>query len=176
MKRIALALVACAGLGFIAGRHNPSAPGALHPQTATPVVERQKAADSGAVVAPLVAKLLPGGGESESPSKAAPPDIEDGAISAGGNFRYSRSRRSWIPIDHGNRRYTHNRQPVTAAHLIAEHGHHPDSVAAWTQTEIEIAHANDHAAEVAKASSGHWEIQQVCGRRGCSNVRVWVQD
>jgi hypothetical protein len=170
MKRIALALIVCAGLGFVAGQ-KPATSENVAVVACTPapaIVDTEPAVEQPQT--PLVEKLLP-----------KKPQLVDGQLSPGKNFSFSEARNAWIPIDKGQRRHLHNRQPVTAAHLIAEHGHAPSSVARWTQREIEICHANDHAQEfaakqAARASSGHWEVQQVCGRRGCNNVRVWVQD
>jgi hypothetical protein len=145
MKRIALALIACAGCGFLAGRTQPEPDGV--PDNPKPTVAAPETDETPAIQTPLVAKLLPGGGVKEAPSKAAPPAFVgpyDGDLSPGGNFRYSAARNLWVPVDKGNRRYTHGGQSVGAAHLI-EHGHHHSAVAKWTQAEREIAHANDHA-------------------------------
>lgn len=114
-------------------------------------VARPAVSEGQPVETPLVATLLPGGGESESPSKAAPPDhfvepnkLVDGQLSEDGYFRLDLKYGTWRPVDFGHPRYSHNGGPVGAEHLIREHHHARSSVEKWTQEDLEIAHANVH--------------------------------
>ena len=145
-KTAILALLACAGLGFAAGRSDKTAATSAQVyanQSAGPQRSEPGPATEGQPVeSPLVAKLIPQPVKVQAKAK---PTVLEGQLSKGGNFRYESARNIWVPVDKGNRRYTHGGRPVGAAHLI-EHGHHPSCVYKWTQSEMEIAHANDHAA------------------------------
>lgn len=141
MTRIALALIVCAGLGFAAGKHQPNPP-AVARSPAKPAEVLTTRSEGQPAKTPLVEKLIP--------KKPAGP--ADGDLSTGGKFRYESRRNAYIPVDFGNRRYTHGGQAVGAAHLV-EHGHDPSAVAVWTQAEREIAHANDHASQASTRSA-----------------------
>ena len=147
--RIALALIACAGLGFAAGKADKNAATsqqvvACAPAPATAIV------DAGPVVeqpqTPLVEKLLPkedyGPVIPIGPPKKVGPS--DGQRTADNFFEYDATRNIWAPVDHGHTRYTENGHAPTAEHLIREHGHARSSASKWTQAELEIAHANSH--------------------------------
>jgi hypothetical protein len=167
-KLLTAAALTLAGLG-LACNHKPSAPGALHPQTATPSVEPVRDDDGGAVVpTPSVAKLLP---------KAKPAGPVDGERSADGYFEYESARNIYVPVDFGHPRYTHGGQRVGLEHLIAEHGHARSSAGEWTQNELEVAHANSHYWEkthgatrqvAAPASS----FTSACPNGNCGNTKM----
>lgn len=155
-KRIALALIACAGLGFVAGRtpvlptdsrrSEPAPAETLDVRSESQPVEpswvRKNARPIPAPPAqtPLVEKLL----VKEPAVVKESLTVQGGQLSPGGNFRFSAARNAWIPVDKGNRRYTENGHAPTAEHLIREHGHARSSAEKWTQSEREIAHANSH--------------------------------
>ena len=144
-KLITAATLTLAGCGLLAGRNTTAerrSPAGPEP----PAAVNRIVPASASVETPLVAKLLPGGGESESPSKAAPPALRDGQLSPGGNFRYDADRNAYIPVDFGHTRYTENGHAPTVEHLIREHGHARSSAEKWTEAERQIAHANSHAA------------------------------
>jgi hypothetical protein len=135
MKRIALALIACAGLGFIAGNRTQPEPPAAACSPAKPAETTSAVRSDQPAETPLVAKLLP---------KAKPAGPVDGERTADGYFYFDADRGAWIPVDFGHPWYDHNDAPVTLAHLIAEHGHKRSSASKWTRSEIETAHANSH--------------------------------
>ena len=214
MTRPLIAMFACYALGLVAGRQQIHCVEAQRSVSTEPAVQQDSKRSpvvAPVIKTPLVEALRLPPKSLEKPSETRKSAVltttpVDGQLSKGGNFRYESARNIWVPVDKGNRRYTHNGRPVTAAHLIATHGHHPSSANKWTQAELDIAHANDHAAEVAATrtdgyfaptneslplggkgyrwttsqsqptSDGHWEVRKVCSRNGCNYVRVWVQD
>lgn len=179
-----IALLACAGLGYLAGHNRTTAERCSSPGSESPAAVNRIVPASAPVETPLVSKLLPE--RAETPSRKTSADsksltphrttgeepgaaiaLVDGQLSPGGNFRYSFARKAYIPVDKGNRRYTHGGQPVGAAHLI-EHGHAPSAVAVWTQVEREIAHANDHAMLGAVRPAAA-PVQSSCPNGQCGN-------
>lgn len=124
-------------------------------------VARPAVSEGRPVETPLVEALLP-----KEPDHVVEPDeLVDGQRSPGGNFAYEAARNAWIPIDFSHAWHSHNRQRPTAEHLIATHGHARSSVEKWTQREIEICHANDHAAEYAakQAALEDCRLTGTCG-------------
>lgn len=173
MKRIALALIACAGLGFIAGRQPVLPSDSRRSEPVRPVLN----SEAGPVETPLVEKLLvPTVKDSlpVAPTVKESLTIQDGQLSPGGNFRYEAARDIWVPVDKGNRQYRlSDGSFVTAEHLIEEHNHHPDCANQWTRAELEIAHANDHAGE-ARVTSVPQEIvySKDCPGGNCGNTKM----
>lgn len=133
-KRIALALLACAGLGYVAGRQ-PVLPNGS--RSSEPVPEQTavtRIAAPAPVETPSIEKMLP--------KKPAGP--VHGTRTEDGFFYFHQDRKAWIPVDLGHPRYDFNDAPVTLEHLITEHGHARSSASKWTRDEIETAHANSH--------------------------------
>jgi hypothetical protein len=142
VKRIALALIACAGLGFIAGNHTVQEPPAVRTSgTATPSVEPVRDDDGGAVVTPLVEKLLP----------KEKPQLVDGQLSPGKQWRWSESQWAWVPVKQAGPAWVQNGHSATIDHLVREHGYSRSSLAHLTQAQLNVLHSNAHNAARAAA-------------------------
>ncbi len=172
-KLLTAAALSLAGLGFACQK-----PVASTPAPTTPVVDIQPVVEQPQT--PLVEKLVP--------KKPAPPKgtehlvgdkaffvdrngllYIDGATTKSGLFKYEAARNIYVPVDFGNVWHSHNKRRPTAEHLIATHGHAPSSVAKWTQREIEICHANDHAAEYAAKQAATAAYSLSCPNGQCGN-------
>ncbi len=121
-------------------------------------VARPAVSEGQPVETPLVATLLPGGGESESPSKAAPPDhfvepnkLVDGQLSPRGEWQWSEAQWAWVPVKQPGPAWVQDGHSATIDHLVREHGYSRASLENLTQSQLDVLHSNSHNAARAAA-------------------------
>lgn len=138
MNRIALALIACAGLGYLAGQK----PATSEDVAVVPVAQNVKTieASSTPVETPLVEKLIPK--PVQVPEKRT--TISDGQLSPRGEWRWSQSQGAWVPVAKAGPRWVENGHSATIDHLIREHGYSRASLERLTQAQLDQLHSNAH--------------------------------
>lgn len=144
MKRIALALIACAGLGFVAGQK---------PATSENVAVVARTLKKTEVVVeqpqtPLVEKLLP------KPAKVqeqVQEEIRDGQLSPRGQWKWSEAQWAWVPVKAAGPAWVQNGHSATVDHLVREHGYSRASLVNLTQSQLDVLHSNAHNAARAAA-------------------------
>jgi len=151
MKRIALALIACAGLGLAA--RQPVLPTASQCSVAGPeqsAVTRIGPAPA-PVETPLVKKLLPPIAVKSSPVRdltALEPSraiaVPDGQLSPRGEWRWSQAQGAWVPVAKAGPRWVENGHSATVDHLVREHGYRRADLAKLTQYQLDTLHSNAH--------------------------------
>lgn len=149
-KLITAAALTLAGCGLLASR-NPTAERRSPAGPEPPAAVNRIVPASAPVETPLVAKLIPGGGESESPSKAAPPALRDGQLSPGGQWRWSESQWAWIPVKSAGPAWVQDGHSATIHHLATVHGYSPSYLSKLTQSQLDVLHSNAHNAARAAA-------------------------
>jgi hypothetical protein len=138
MKRIALALIACAGLGFVAGQ-KPATSESVAVVACTPApVDTEPTIEQPQT--PLVEKLLP-----------KKPQLVDGQLSPGKQWRWSESQWAWVPVKVAGPAWVQNGHSATVDHLVREHGYSRASLVNLTQAQLDVLHSNSHNAARAAA-------------------------
>lgn len=146
MKRIALALIACAGLGFVAGQK---------PATSENVAVVARTLKKTEVVVeqpqtPLVEKLLP------KPAKVqeqVQEEIRDGQLSPRGQWKWSEAQWAWVPVKAAGPAWVQNGHSATVDHLVREHGYRRADLAKLTQPQLDTLHSNAHNLARARRAS-----------------------
>lgn len=145
MKRIALALIACAGLGFAAGRQpEPDVVPDNHKPTVAAPLETDK---TPAIETPLVEKLLP-----KKPDHIVEPNkLVDGQLSPRKQWKWSERQWAWVPVKQAGPSWVQDGHSATVDHLIREHGYTRPALAKLTQQQLDTLHSNAHNAARAAA-------------------------
>lgn len=146
--RIALALIACAGLGSLAGLHPvlPTDSRSSEPGPEKSAVTRIGPAPA-PVETPLVEKLL----VKEPDHIAEPSKMVDGQLSPGGQWRWNEAQWAWIPVKQSGPAWVQDGHSATIDHLVNEHGYSRASLASLTQQQLDVLHSNAHNAARAAA-------------------------
>lgn len=157
MKRIALALIACAGLGFVAGRQPVLPSASQRSEVARPAVSEGRPVET-----PLVEKLLP----------KAKPQLIDGQLSPRGQWRWSEADWKWQPVKKAvvkqpGPMWLQNGHGATVDHLVNAHGYSRMELAGLTQRQLDVLHSNAHNA--ARAA-----VRSSCPNGNCPNTNIRV--
>ena len=156
MKRIALALIACAGLGLAA--RQPVLPSDSRRSEPGPAIILSEGPP---VKTPLVEKLLP-----PVKAQAPKPTIADGQLSPRGEWRWSQAQGAWVPVAKAGPRWVENGHSATIDHLVRDHGYRRTDLVKLTQYQLDTLHSNSHnSARARRVSAPTYCPSGRCPRR-----------
>ncbi len=146
-KRIALALIACAGLGFVAGRTPVLPTDSRRSEPAPAETPLSLRSEGQPVETPLVDKLL----VKEPDHIVEPNKLVDGQLSPGKQWKWSEAQWAWVPVKQAGPAWVQDGHSATVDHLVREHGYSRSSLANLTQQQLDVLHSNAHNAARAAA-------------------------
>ncbi len=168
MNRLALLLIASAGLAYAAGQpvlptdSRRSEPGPAIILSEGPPVET-----------PLVEKLLP-----KSPQVAETrqnsPQLVDGQLSPRGEWRWSEADWKWLPVKQPvvkqpGPMWNQDGHGATVEHLMSTHGYSRAELAGRSQRELDILHSNSHNAASRGATRRPAASSSACPNGQCGD-------
>ncbi len=142
MRTAAVIVVTAAILGCLSKSQPPVPSDSQRSEPVTPA----SSGSLGPAELPLVKKLLPGG-TVEPSAVDAPPVPEDGELSPGGQWRWSKAQWAWVPVKQPGPAWNQNGHSATVDHLVNAHGIDPAIASKLTQAQRDVAHSNAHNAE-----------------------------
>jgi hypothetical protein len=155
MKHIALALIACAGLGLAA--RQPVLPSDSQRSEPGPAIILSEGPP---VETPLVEKLL------SKPAQPPKPTIADGQLSPRGEWRWSQAQGAWVPVPQPGPRWVENGHSATIDHLVRDHGYRRADLVKLTQYQLDTLHSNSHnSARARRVSAPTYCPSGRCPRR-----------